>query len=47
MLDFLRAVDASYTRLGAISVLLKQGALGTILVPNYSDLLITAVCKED
>src|SRR5215469_9769492 len=47
MPDFLRVVDASYTRSGAISVLLKQGALGTILVPNYSDLLITAVCKED
>src|SRR5215469_325246 len=45
--DFLRAVDTSYTRLGAISVLLEQGALGTILVPNYSDLLIAVVCKED
>jgi len=47
MPDFLRVVDASYTRSGAISVLLKQGALGTILVPDYSDLLIMAVCKED
>ena len=47
MPDFLRAVDASYTRSGAISVLLEQGALGTMLVPDYSDLLIAAVCKED
>lgn len=45
--DFARAVDANYTRTGAISVLLERGTLGTMLIPHYKDLLVSAVRQVD
>ena len=41
--DFVRVVDAGYSSTGAITVLLEKEALGSMLVPSYDDLLITAV----
>lgn len=45
--EFIRVVDANYTKTGALSVLLERGALGTMLVPHYSDLLVTAIRQAD
>ena len=45
--DFVRVVDAGYSNTGAITVLLEKEALGSMLVPSYDDLLITAVRQAD
>jgi hypothetical protein len=44
---FVRVVDAGYTRTGAMSVLLERGALGTMLVPQYRDVLVAAARQAD
>jgi hypothetical protein len=44
---FLQVADASYTANGAISALLQDRALGSILVSEYSDLLLTAIKHSD
>jgi hypothetical protein len=43
--SFVRAVDAGYTKSGALSVLLERGSLGSMLVPYYRDLLV-ATCRQ-
>jgi hypothetical protein len=47
LLGFLWVADAGYTANRAISVLLQDGALSSILVSGYSDLLLTAVRCSD
>lgn len=42
---FLRVVDMGYTETGAMTVLLEKGSLGSMLVPHYRDLLVTAACQ--
>jgi hypothetical protein len=44
---FLQITDASYTANRAISVLLQNRALSSILVLEYSNLLLTAVRHSD
>jgi len=45
--SFVRVVDAGYTLSGAITVLLSKEAVNTMLLPFYSDLLLTAVRHAD
>ena len=45
--SFLWVVDVGYTSSGAISALLKDGALSSMVVPEYTDILLTAVRKVD
>ncbi|KAJ5981995.1 hypothetical protein N7451_012095 [Penicillium sp. IBT 35674x] len=45
--DFIRVVDAGYSSTGAITAVLEKEALGSMLVPSYDDLLITAVRQAD
>jgi len=45
--DFIRVVDAGYMETGAISVLLGQGSLGSMVLPGYGELLVAVVCKAD
>jgi hypothetical protein len=45
LLSFLRVVDVGYTSSGAISALLKDGALSSIVVLKYTDILLTVVRK--
>jgi len=40
-------VDAGYTNTGAITVLLEKGNLGSMLLPDFKDLLITAARQAD
>ena len=40
-------VDAGYTNTGAITVLLEKGTLGSMLLPNHKDLLVTAARQAD
>jgi hypothetical protein len=47
LLDFLWIADAGYTANRVISVLLQNRALSSILVLEYSDLLLTAVRCSD
>ena len=44
---FLRAVDAGYTKTGAISVLLEKGSLGSMVIPRFQDTLVAAACQAD
>jgi hypothetical protein len=44
---FVRVVNAGYTEIGAISVLLKKGALGTMVIPHYRDTVMAAICQAD
>ncbi|ODM14627.1 hypothetical protein SI65_09972 [Aspergillus cristatus] len=44
---FIRVVDAGYTNTGAITILLEKGTLGSMLLPNYKDLLVTAARRAD
>ena len=44
---FIRVVDAGYTNTGAITVLLEKGNLGSMLLPDFKDLLITAARQAD
>lgn len=44
---FIRVVDAGYTNTGAITVLLEKGTLGSMLLPNHKDLLVTAARQAD
>jgi hypothetical protein len=43
----MRAIDAGYSSSGAITVLLEKGALGSMLLPAYRDLLVTATRQAD
>jgi hypothetical protein len=45
--DFLRVVDAGYTRIGAISIVLQKGSLNHMLLSRYTDLMIAAARKID
>jgi hypothetical protein len=45
--SFIRVVDAGYTETGAISVLLGQGSLGSMVIPSHRDLVVAAACKAD
>ena len=47
LLSFLQIADADYTVNRAISALLQDGALSSILVLEYSNLLLTAVRYSD
>jgi hypothetical protein len=47
LLSFLWVVDVGYTSSEAISVLLKNRALSSIVVLEYTDILLTAVRKVD
>ena len=40
-------VDAGYTNTGAITILLEKGTLGSLLLPDYKDLLVTAARQAD
>lgn len=44
---FIRVVDAGYTNTGAVTILLEKGALGSMLLPDYKDLLVTAARQAD
>ncbi len=44
---FLRVVDSGYTATGAISVLLEKGSISTMLIPGYTDDLVTAIRQVD
>ena len=44
---FIRVVDAGYTNTGAVTVLLEKGTLGSMLLPNHKDLLVTAARQAD
>ncbi|ODM21089.1 hypothetical protein SI65_04142 [Aspergillus cristatus] len=44
---FIRVVDAGYTNTGATMILLEKGTLGSMLLPNYKDLLVTAARQAD
>ena len=44
---FIRVVDAGYTSTGAITILLEKGTLGSMLLPDYKDLLVTAARQAD
>jgi hypothetical protein len=44
---FIRAIDAGYSSSGAVTVLLEKGALGSMLLPDHRDLLVTAVRQAD
>jgi len=45
--DFIRVVDAAYAASGHITVLLKEGAPSSLLVPAYNDMLIATVRQVD
>lgn len=45
--SFIRAIGASYTATGAVSTLLERGALSTMLLPRYRDLLLAAARQAD
>jgi hypothetical protein len=47
LLSFLQIVDMGYTSSEAISVLLKNRVLSSIVVSEYTDILLTAVRKID
>jgi hypothetical protein len=40
-------VDVSYILLEAISILLKNGALSSIVISEYTNILLTVVKKVD
>lgn len=44
---FIRVVDAGYTNTGAITILLEKGTLGSMIIPGYKDLLVTAARQAD
>ena len=44
---FVQVLNAEYSMAGAMSVLLREGAVSTMLVPKYSDMLLTAVRAVD
>lgn len=44
---FIRVVDAGYTNTGAVTILLEKGTLGSMLLPDYKDLLVTAARQAD
>ena len=44
---FIQVVDAGYTSTGAITILLEKGTLGSMLLPDYKDLLVTAARQAD
>lgn len=44
---FIWVVDAGYTNTGAITILLEKGTLGSMLLPEYKDLLVTAARQAD
>ncbi|ODM23014.1 hypothetical protein SI65_00603 [Aspergillus cristatus] len=44
---FIRVVDAGYTNTGAITILLEKGTLGSMLLPDHKDLLVTAARQAD
>ncbi|BCR87741.1 uncharacterized protein ACHE_40305A [Aspergillus chevalieri] len=44
---FIRVVDAGYTNTGVITILLEKGTLGSMLLPDYKDLLVTAAWQAD
>jgi hypothetical protein len=45
--DFVRVIDAGYSSTGAVTVLLEKGALGSMLVPVYWDLVVAAARQAD
>jgi hypothetical protein len=45
--SFVRIVDANYTATGAVSALLQNGAVSSMLLPRYRDLLLAAARKAD
>lgn len=40
-------MDIGYTSTGAVTILLEKNALGAMILPNYRDLLVTAVQQVD
>ena len=44
---FIRAIDAGYSGTGAATVLLEKGALGSMLLPHYRDLLVASARQAD
>ncbi|KAL2004451.1 hypothetical protein VTN00DRAFT_5203 [Thermoascus crustaceus] len=44
---FIRVVDMGYTATGAMTVLLEKGSLGSMLLPDYKDLLVAAARQAD
>ena len=44
---FIRVVDAGYTNTGAVTILLEKGTLGSMLLSDYKDLLVTAARQAD
>src|SRR6266480_5880541 len=47
LLTFVWMLNAEYSMADAVSVLLRKGAVSTMLVPKYSDVLLTAVRAVD
>ena len=47
LLLFVWVLNAGYSMAGAVSALLREGAVSTMLVPKYSDVLLTAVRAVD
>jgi len=45
--SFLRIYDAGYTKSGALTALLQRGALSSMVLPDYTDLLLTAARQID
>jgi hypothetical protein len=45
--DFLWVVDAGYTCIGAISIILQKGSLNYMLLSRYTDLMIVTIRKID
>lgn len=43
---FMRAIDAGYTGIGAVTVL-EKGALGSMLLPAHWDLLVATARQAD
>ncbi|KAL2004445.1 hypothetical protein VTN00DRAFT_5208 [Thermoascus crustaceus] len=44
---FIRVADMGYTATGAMTVLLERGSLGSMLLPDYRDLLVAAARQAD
>lgn len=44
---FIRVVHMGYTATGAMTVLLEKGSLGSMLLPDYKDLLVAAARQAD
>ncbi|KAL2012984.1 hypothetical protein VTN00DRAFT_509 [Thermoascus crustaceus] len=44
---FICVVDMGYTATGAMTVLLERGSLGSMLLPDYKDLLVAAARQAD